>query len=276
MTPWREKRGKLASAGIVEHAQAEDEAVALAILGEHGEAAAHRVRRAGEAGVPAVQPYGPGIGGLRAEDRLGHLGAAAADQAEHADDLAGAHGEAHVLEAAALAEALDLQYHAARAGGRARGRSPTSGRPTIARMMRVLVDLGDRCGQHARAVLEHDDVVGDLEDLLQPMRDVEDGRARRGEAPAPWRRAAPVSEADSTAVGSSRIRMRGSVDQRLGDLDDLLPGDAEAAQRRGGVDIGKAEIGEHPSGDAVRRAPVDDEGTARAPASGRAGRSRRR
>ena len=260
--------------GIVEHAQVEHQPVALAVLGQHREAAPHRLGRRGEARVPAVEPHRPRIGGPRAEDRLGDLGAAAADEAEHADDLAGAHREAHVLEAAPLAEPLHLQHHAAglaaALGEDRRQRPPDHGADDP-----VVVELGHRRGQHARAVLEHDDLVGDLEDLLQPVRDVEDGPAGSGEAPdlGEELRGLRGREHRGRLVEDQDARLG---DQRLGDLDDLLARDAQAPDRGGRVEIGKAEIRKHPPGDPVGFAPVDDEGQAAASASGRAARSRRR
>ena len=80
---------------------------------------------------------------------------------------------------------------------------------------RVLVELGDGTVQHAAAVLEHHDAVGDLEDLLQAVRDVEDRGAGARRGSRTLANSTPVSAAESTAVGSSRIRICGSATSAL-------------------------------------------------------------
>ena len=87
----------------------------------------------------------------------------------------------------------------------------------------------------------------------------------RGELRGPWRRAARSRAAERTAVGSSRIRISRRGDQRLGDLDDLLHGDAE--RRRRGVRTSmssKPKSASSSVGAPLGRAPVDHARTDRA------------
>ena len=121
-----------------------------------------------------------------------------------------------------------------------------------------LVEFGDRARQHAAAILQHHDLVGDGIDFLEPVRDVEDGRAGGGEA------AHLVEQLGGFGGGDHRGRLVEDQDlrfgdERLGDFDDLLARDAERADQRRRIDLGEAEIGKHARGDAVRLRPVDDE-----------------
>ena len=84
-------------------------------------------------------------------------------------------------------------------------------------MSRISVDLGDLAGRPGRdvlAVAEDRDAVAQLEHLVEPVADEEDGHARRGE-PAHLAEEPPPSWPDSAAVGSSMMRTRTSRDIAL-------------------------------------------------------------
>ena len=67
--------------------------------------------------------------------------------------------------------------------------------------------------------------------LLEVVRDVDDRDARGARGwPGPPKRTS-ISAWDSEAVGSSRMRMRRRLGDRLGDLDELLRPDREAGHR---------------------------------------------
>ena len=60
------------------------------------------------------------------------------------------------------------------------GKTYSIERPVISRMSsEVGVVLASQAGGDGAAVLEHGDPVADLADLLEPVRDVDDGDARR-------------------------------------------------------------------------------------------------
>ena len=119
-----------------------------------------------------------------AEDGAGELGAAGADQAGEAQDLALAHLEADVVRAstacgsrASRPRAMPSTVERHRAGaGVARGgaNSRSTSRPTIMRMIRSTSSsaIGGLAGQ--RAVAQHGGAVADLHHLLEPVGDEHD------------------------------------------------------------------------------------------------------
>ena len=109
------------------------------------------------------------------------------------------------------------------------GKIAESGRPTMAWIRRSWSSSATGARQHAAPVLQHHDLVGDLEDFLQPVRDVEDGRAGGGEAAhlVEQLRGFGGREHRGRLVEDQDLRFG---DERLGDLDDLLARDAERAR----------------------------------------------
>ena len=119
-------------------------------------------------------------GGRDAEDSLRHLRAARADQPREADDLAPPQREGDVLECAAAAKAPHLQQ---RLAGRVR-------RPVEQLAERAAdhhldqprhVEITGAAGVDPLAVPHHRDSVGDLEHLVQPVRDIHDGDPALGQ-----------------------------------------------------------------------------------------------
>ncbi len=118
-----------------------------------------------------------------AVDRLQDLRAAGADEPREADDLAGPHLEVEGCELALAGEPFDLQH------GFGRGRP---GRPLGEDVLDVAARhqrhhlagrrrLGGEPARDGPAVLEDGDPVADAADLLQAVRDVDDGDTVGGE-----------------------------------------------------------------------------------------------
>ena len=104
--------GDVAVDGVVEQQR-----LALALLRREADAAGHRGADVAGPQPPAGQPNGAGGRLPGAVDGLEDLRAPRPDEAGQADDLAGADGEADVVEAAAQAQALDLEQRARRWAG---------------------------------------------------------------------------------------------------------------------------------------------------------------
>ena len=157
-------------------ANGEHEAVLLAVLGHVGDA----VREAGAGRARGhrlpVDPHLAGVGGARAEDRLRELGAPGADQAGERHDLAPAHGERDVLELAVAGEPLDLERDVAGLAALAR-EELLERAPHHELHERLGVEVVRRAGLHVLAVAHDRDAVGEAEDLLEPVRDVDDADA---------------------------------------------------------------------------------------------------
>ena len=105
---------------------------------------------------------------------------------------------------------------------------------------------------HDRAVAHHRDGVADREDLLEAVRDEQHGRAVLAQ------RAHDAEQPLDLGPGERGGRLVHDQDarveaERLGDLDDLLVGDREAADRPLGVEP-HAEAVEQPLDLAVHRA----------------------
>ena len=169
------------------------------------------------------------MSGPDAEDGLEQLGAAGALEPGDADDLAGAQGEVDAVDVP-VAGAAQLEPGLADLGARelGRGRTTRSAGPTISRTSVGVVELAGGPGGDLAAVLEDGDRVAEVEDLLEPVGDVEDRDAARGEPPDDR-----VEQLD-LVVGERGGRLVHRDDprveaDRLGDLDDLLLGDRQGA-----------------------------------------------
>ena len=125
--------------------------------------------------VPADRPARP-------VDRLQDLRPAGADEPGQAHDLAGPHGERHVGELAAPAEPVDLQQHVPTRRGPPLGEDvldgPAGHQPDDLGRRRL---RGGEVAGDGAPVLEHGHPVADAADLLEPMRDVDDGDAGGGQ-----------------------------------------------------------------------------------------------
>ena len=169
--------------------------------------------------------------GLDAEHPFHQLGASGTLQPGDADDLPGAEREGDAVDVG-VAAAVEFEP-----------RVPH--RRTLDRIREVRLDgAADHAphelvrgqgrglvGRDERAVLEDRDAIAQVEDLLQPVRDVDHGDAAGGE-PADDR----VEQLDlAVAEGGGRLVHRDdpSIErERLDDLDDLLLGDRERTDAR--------------------------------------------
>ncbi len=218
----------------------ERQAGGLAVLGDHGEPAAHGLPRGRRADARAGHDHLAAGERADAEDRLEQLGAAGALEPGDAHDLAGAQGQVDAVDVA-VAGAAQLEPGLADLGaldrvGEERGDRATDHQPD----QRGVVEVGGRLGRDLLAVLEDGDRVAEVEDLLEPVGDVEDGDAALGEAADDG-----VEELD-LVVGQRGGRLvhlddPGVEADRLGDLDDLLLGDRQRADPLAGADAGDAE-----------------------------------
>ena len=129
------------------------------------------------------------------------------------------------------------------AGCGRRRRAASRLRPTIAAMMRSSVELGDRRVSTCAPVAEHGDAVGELHDLVDAVRDVDDRDAVAGELPDDLEQ--PLAFGRRQGRGRLVHDQDAGVDrQRLGDLDQLLLADA---QRRRRARRGRASMPKPPS-----------------------------
>ena len=137
----------------------------------------------------------------------------------------------------------------------ASARAPAGrGRPSRARGRRRSVPASSRV-QHEPAVAQHGHPLAEREDLLEPVRDEEHrGPGSRSVSTTPNSRS--TSTAESAAVGSSITITPRIERERLGDLDELLLGDREAAGDPVGVEP-DAEPLEDRRGLGVHRTAVD-------------------
>ena len=115
--------------------------------------------------------------------RLEDLRTSRADKAGQPDDLAGAHGERHVGELARPGQALDLQHRLAERGGVVLLREHELDRPAGHQPDQLRGGgVGHRqAGGDRASVLEDGDPVADLPDLLEAVRDVDDGDTFAGQ-----------------------------------------------------------------------------------------------
>ena len=158
---------------------------------------------------------------VHAEDRLRHFRPARADQAGEAEDFAPRHLEADGVGGRyARAQPAHLE---GRAGLRPRARTEksSSSRPIISETMLSCVISLAASSPTFRPSRKADDAVGDLHDLVEAVRDVDDAHALRAQV-LDDRRAAARSRRGQRAgrlVHDDDARVER---QRLGDLDHLL------------------------------------------------------
>ena len=101
---------------VLAHGQFADDAFGLAVLGREAEPQPRGIARRGDAHRLAVDEGLPAVGALDAENQLGRLGAAGAEEAGEAHHLAGAHRQIERLHEAALAVILERDERLARDG----------------------------------------------------------------------------------------------------------------------------------------------------------------
>ena len=162
--------------------------------------------------------------------RLGDADPAAAGGAGDADDLALAHAEADAAEVLA-GEVVDLERHRRVGGdGAARGVGEAEVDALAGHRLDqpVLRQVRDRRGDDVARVAEHGHRLADLVDLLQVVRDEEEGDALGLQLADPHEEPLDLLavELRGRLVEDDEAR---AVGQRAGDLDELAGLDAQVA-----------------------------------------------
>src|SRR5918992_1616478 len=240
--------------GVVLDRHLEHEALVLAVLGNEGEAGLHRCARRPDPHGGAVAPDLAGVEPIDAEDRARHLGAPGADEAGQADDLAAPEGERDVAKDTLAREPADLERRLADHRRLLREELPEVPAHHVADQS-AGIELGRRSRDDMGAVAQHRDRVREGEDLLEPVRDEEDGHAALPE----------VLDDAEQLLGLARGEGRGGLvhdhharvhRQCLGDLHQLLVGDGQALHRRAGIER-DAELAHELSHLAIHLLPRD-------------------
>ena len=152
-------------------------------------------------------------GGEEAHDAVGDAELALAGQAADAEDLALADGEADTSRTVSPGMSTqrcsterisspNSRFSLGRAG------SAATLRPTIQEAMSRTVTPGDRRVLDGEAVAQHHDAVGHVDDLVEAVGDEDDGDALGGQVAEGGRGGPRPRISVSTAVGSSRTRIR--------------------------------------------------------------------
>ena len=218
--------------------------VFLAVLGQVADAGRDRLGRGPGVDAPAHDVDFAARPGPATEDPQRQLRAPGPDQAGQRDDLPAPHLERDVPEprpdsrrVSGVAQAADLQRD------RRVGRGPLVPRPV---RIEAAPDhprdevpgrhLADQERTLARAVLEHGHAVGDLEDLLEPVRDVDHAELPLAESAD--HREQRLRLGDRQGGGRLVEDDQPGVDREgLGDLDELLLGRGETLDGRLGVGV---------------------------------------
>ncbi len=227
----------------------QDEAEALAVAGDVGQAALRELADRVVRHVGAGEVRGAACRTAQADDRLDELGLAVAGHAGDPQDLPGADLERAVLDHDAAAvvgdgQAVDGQHHVARRRG-----PLLDGERHLApdhHLGEILLGGGlrIRLADHATAP-DHGDPVGDREDLVELVADEDDARPLGREA------AQDGEDLDGLLRGENRRGLvedqdPGAAVERLEDLDALLDPDGQLADERARVDLEAELLGQGP------------------------------
>src|SRR5215217_42795 len=198
--------------------------------------------------------YLAGVRRTDAEDGLRQLGAARPDEPGEAQDLAAAQRQVHGLELTLAGQSPDLEGHLAGAA-RAPGEELAQGPAHHEADQLLGVQFGGGRGGDVPAVAQHGDAVGYLEDLLQPMRDVDDAHVAGGEV------LDDAEELPRLPVGQRRGRLvhhhrPGVAHQGPGDGHDLPVGRREPLDRGRHVELDAQSV-QPPSRLVLHGAPVE-------------------
>src|SRR3954452_21165511 len=219
----------------------EEEALGLAVLGDEADAAVDR--RAGRRGrdLAAVDGDAAGVDRVGPEDRARQLRSARSAQPGHAEHLAAVQLEVDVRQHAVALQTFDGQHDLVLRAGGGLGHV----RQFAAHHHRdepVVVGLGDQPGARAPAVLEDDVVVGEVEPLVEPVRDEDHRDAAIAQRLDHRQQRIDVAAAEhgGRLVEDQHAHL---AMQRLGDLEHLARGDAELADLAVDVEV-DAELGQ--------------------------------
>src|SRR5688500_3140941 len=242
------------------------QAVVLAVLGHIGDAGLHRLVDGGDVDLLAVQQdlAADLLAVGAAEDAHGELGAAGAHQAGNADDLALADIEIDAFDHLPVGmfpvvddPVLHFEDRVADLGMALRiavsqlapHHAPDDA--VLVDLLRMAVEPVDR-----RAVSQDGDGVGDLQDLVQLVRDEDRGNAVRPELleQRQQRVAVALVEAGGRLVEDQQLHLLG---EGLGDLHQLLLADAEVGDEGVGRFL-EADLLQQRARLGERGMPVDD------------------
>ncbi|RAO08803.1 hypothetical protein LUPAC07_05551 [Micromonospora noduli] len=256
--PAPHRHGRVAGHGLVE-----EEALLLAVLGDVADPVpVQGIAHVPDPGRTAVYPHLPGGDLVEAEQRLGQLAAARADQSVQADDLTGADGEADVVVAGGGGDGIEGQRRFDIRRDGPGGEVHLLVRPAdhqVDDLLAAVVGEGFRLGD-AAPVAQHCHRVGDREDLLQFVADQHCGVAPLGQ---PTNDAVEpvglvVGQRRGRFVEQQHCRFRR---QRLGDLHQLQLGHRQPRHRQVGVQVEVEQV-EATAGLGTQRRTVEQAGAA--------------
>src|SRR5829696_6090427 len=221
--------------------EAGDDALGPAVLGQKRDAGLDRRRRRTGLDALAGHRHSPRIEGLGAEDRLGRLAAAGAEETGEADDLAGAHVEGDAVEDVAAGQALYLEHGFSlyvavlpEAGGVTFDLGELAAEHGGYEL--ELRELGQVPGMHQLAVAQHGDLLADLVELVEVVAHVDDPNVLVSQLPdhAEERLDFPRLERGGRLVHDDNP---GVERDRPGYRDHLLGPEPQGVQRRGHVGV---------------------------------------
>ncbi len=251
-----------AGVGVEDHARVgpdrlvQGQALGFAVLGDQGDPGGDGLAGPGDPPGLAVDRDGAAGEGFDAEDRLGDLGAARALEPGEADDLAGADLEVDAVDLGVAAAGDGEADLAGLGAGQRFGEDGLDPAADHGGDQFVGGDVGGVDGGDALAVLEDGDAVAQVEDLAEPVGDVQDRHALVAEAldEAVEQFDLGVGQGGGGLVHADEV---GALGHGLGDLDDLLAGDRERLGLRGGGEVVDAEVGQERGGALGHGAAVD-------------------
>ena len=162
--------------GVLAHRHRGEEAFALAVGGNVGDATADRLDRRGGPDRLALKEYLSRQVRVLTGQGAQHLARARSLQSDEAEHFAAMKVERHILERARRGEPAHAEQHIARGVLFLReemGDLPADHHPHDLFRRR----LGTRDGADIVTVAQRRDAVGNAEHLLQPVRDVDDGQS---------------------------------------------------------------------------------------------------
>ena len=223
-------RGQIIQAGqgqVLGDPLGRDEPFAAAVGWDIGNARSAAIPRDGAAGTgDSSRQSGRMPSGATPNRRPDSSSCPAPARPVRPDDLAGACLKIHALESSP-SDARDAEQWS---GGHLAGRTPAyiNGLADHGRHQRRQSDLSGLPGSRVAAVAKHRDPVGDLEDFLKMMGDVQNTQSAGAEGPQ------NLEELVSLSTGKSRGRLIEDEDASLtpdclGDLDLLPLADRQAA-----------------------------------------------
>ena len=195
------------------------------------------------------------FGACDAENRVRQFAAARADEAGEADDFAGAHGKADFPGEWSPLEILDLQHRFADRNHDLRKQAfDLAADHQLHQFGRR--GVRDALGRDMRAVTQHGDAIGDRENLVEPVADIDHGDAARLQL------AHDVEEPSHVVFGQRRGRLvhdqdAGVLRQCAQDFDALAIADAEGADDAIGLQVVNRERGQQIRRLLAHRAPVE-------------------